>query len=169
MIDYGWAKMTGGQFGIHDPKLLEKPIKEVDKFYLAWYLFSLSKSFDIGVGLLQIIGALLIVINRTMLIGALFLLPILFQIFLVDVAFTNGFVLPIRLGCMLVSDFIILFYYKDKMLAALKVLTTNVTTHFKYKWWIYLLMPIVGLLMDIVWAVITFPLHHLLHWITKSW
>jgi uncharacterized membrane protein YphA (DoxX/SURF4 family) len=90
MFDYGWGKMTGDQFGHRSVEILNTPLKDVDKFHLAWYLFSLDKTFDIVIGLMQIIGAVLIVVNRTVLVGALLLLPILGQIFLVDLAFTSN-------------------------------------------------------------------------------
>src|SRR5688500_7563035 len=90
MIDYGWSKITGEQFHIHDPQILDKPIKEIDKFYLAWYLFSLSDVFNIVVGSLQVFGGLLLAFNKTVLIGCLLLIPILIQILLVDIAFTTN-------------------------------------------------------------------------------
>ncbi len=51
MIDYGCSKMTGGQFQVQDPAILEKPIKEIDAFYIAWHLFRLSKTFNVVVGM----------------------------------------------------------------------------------------------------------------------
>lgn len=170
MIDYGWGKITGGQFGVHDHSILEKPLKEVDKFYIAWYLFSLDKSFDIGVGILQIIGGVLIVINRTALIGALMLLPILTQIFLVDLAFTTnmfGSALPVRLAAMVLSDILILFYYKDRLVIAWNSLTENMTTKFKYKWWVYFLLPIIGFLMDFAIGIVTMPIKLFINWIIR--
>lgn len=103
MTDYGIAKITGGQFGVSDPKLLNTPFKDVDTFHLAWRLFAQSKTFSICVGLSQIVGSILIVIPRTRLIGALVLLPILANVFLIDVCFTTGMfgpALPLRLFMM---------------------------------------------------------------------
>lgn len=166
MIDYGWSKMVGDQFGVFDINILDKNIKDVDEFHLAWYLFSLNKSFNVVVGLFQILGGVLIAVNRTTLIGALFLLPILVQIFLIDCSFTTnifGSALPIRLAAMLFSDFIILFYYKDKIIAAWHTLTSNIKiTH---EWWIYLLMPIVGFCLDFVWGIITMPIKLFINWL----
>ncbi|HNS13211.1 MAG TPA: DoxX family membrane protein, partial [Bacteroidia bacterium] len=136
MFTYGWGKLTGWQFGISNMELLEKPLKEVDRFYLAWYLFSLSKSFNIVVGLLQIIGSILVVINRTVILGVFFLIPILFQILLIDISFTTnyfGAALPLRLTMMLVSSFVILWYYFDPIKSAMKTLTTSISTKFKYR------------------------------------
>lgn len=171
MVSYGWEKITGGQFGITNAEILNTPIKDVDKFHVAWYLFSLSKVFNIIVGSIQILGAFLIVINRTMLIGALVLLPVLFQILLVDVAFTTevfGSALPIRLSMMILCDFAILYYYKDRMILAWKNLTANISTKLKYKWWIYLLVPIVGFLLDFVFGFISIPLKIFINWLMSN-
>lgn len=170
MIDYGWGKMTGEQFGVYDPEILDKPMKEVDKFYIAWHLFSLSKSFDIAVGISQIIGAILIVINRTAIIGALFLLPILGQIFLVDVAFTTnmfGAALPVRLGAMIMAAIAIIVYHKDRVMRVWKVLTNQLTTKYKYKWWAYLLLPIVGFATEFVLAILTWPFRLVINWMIR--
>ena len=168
MITYGWAKMTGGQFGTHDPAILDQPMNQVDKFYITWYLFSLSPVFDIVVGITQILGGLLIVINRTVLLGALLLLPILFQIFLIDLSFTTnifGMALPIRLGGMIVADLLILFYHKERMLQIWRSLVAGLKPRFKYKWWLYLLFIPVGFLMDFVIVILTLPIKMLIGWL----
>lgn len=170
MLDYGFGKLAGDQFGVYDSRILDMPVKQVDRFYLAWHLFGLSKTFNIIVGIFQIIGALLIIINRTALIGALFLLPIIANIFLIDLAFTTnvfGAALTIRLACMMLSDFLILYYYCDKLIAAYRILTVGVGTRFKYKWWIYLLLLPIGLLIDFVWGALVWPIKDLLDWLIK--
>ncbi len=170
MFDYGWGKLTGGQFGHRSAEILNTPLKDVDKFNLAWHLFSLDRTFNIIVGVTQIIGAVLIVINRTALVGALMLLPILGQIFLIDLAFTSnmfGAALPIRLSCMILSDLLILFYYKDRMLLVWNNLTKGMTTKFKYKWWVFILLPLLGLLTDLGIGILTYPIKLLISLLTK--
>lgn len=170
MADYGFGKLTGDQFGHRSVEILNTPLKDVDKFHLAWHLFSLDKTFNIVVGLTQIIGAVLIVINRTVLVGALMLLPILGQIFLIDLAFTTnifGAALPIRLSCMILSDLLILFYYKDKMILAWNNLTKGTRTKFKYKWWVFIFLPFIGLATDLVFGILTYPIKLLIIWLTK--
>ena len=170
MADYGIGKLTGDQFGHRSVEILNTPLKDVDKFDLAWHLFSLDRTFDIVVGVSQMIGALLIIVNRTVLVGALILLPILGQIFLVDLAFTThrfGAALPIRLGCMLLSDLLILFYHKDRMLSVWAHLTGGMRAKFKYKWWVFLLLPVIGLATDLVFGVLTYPINRLLIWLAK--
>ena len=170
MADYGFSKLTGDQFGHRSAEILNTPLKDVDKFNLAWHLFSLDRTYDIAVGIVQIIGALLIVINRTALVGTLMLLPILGQIFLVDLAFTTnvfGPALPIRLSCMLLSALLILYYFKDRMILVWNNLTKNTTTKFKYKWWVFILLPFIGLTTDLVFGVLTYPIKLLIFWLTK--
>jgi len=52
MIHYGWDKLMGEQFGVHDPSILEKPVKSVDKFYVAWHLFGIDRTFHLVIGCL---------------------------------------------------------------------------------------------------------------------
>ncbi len=170
MFDYGWDKLTGGQFGHRSPEILNTPLKDVDRFNLAWHLFSLDKTFNVIVGLSQIIGAVLIVINRTVLVGALMLLPILVQIFLIDIVFTSsmfGAALPIRLSGMLLSDMLILYYFKDRMLLVWDNLTNGMIVKFKYKWWVYIMLPLLGLLTDFGIATLSYPLKLLVNLLTK--
>lgn len=170
MVDYGISKMTGNQFGHRSAEILNTPLKDVGKFDLAWQLFSMDTTFDIVVGITQILGAILIVINRTALVGAILLLPILGQIFLIDLAFTMdmfGASLPIRLACMIFADLLILFYYKDRMILVWNNLIQGMTTKFKYKWWIFILLPIIGFLTDFVFGLLTYPIKLLIAWLMK--
>jgi len=168
MIDYGWAKLTGEQFGVFNSTIASKPMNQVGKFYVAWYLFGLDKSFDILTGLTQIIGGMLIVYNRTLLIGTMVLLPVLAQIFIIDLAYTTdqfGYSLPLRLAGMLTCDLLIIIYYKEKVIKVWQTLTNFTTTRFSYKWWVFLLMPVVGFLMDFIIAIFLTPIKLLLNWL----
>ncbi|MBS1685877.1 MAG: hypothetical protein JSS76_14100 [Bacteroidetes bacterium] len=167
MADYGIAKITGGQFGIWDPSLLSKPLKDVDTFHLAWHLFGRSRIFNWIVGLAQIGGAILIVLPRTRLIGALVLLPVLVQIFLIDVCFTTGMfgmALPVRLAGMIICDLAILYYDKAVVVQAIKSLTSRVYG-FRYHWGLYVLVPVIGFAMDFILAILMWPVKLLLTWL----
>jgi len=170
MINYGWSKLTLSQFGVYDLSILEHPIKDIDSFYVAWHLFGRSTFFNVATGILEIIGGILLIFNRTVLIGALIVLSILAQILIIDISFTtgvHGFALPLRIGGMILADLLILYYYRDKVIIAWKNLTSGITTKFRYKWWIFLILPIVGFLMDLVFAILTMPFTMLLNWIAE--
>lgn len=170
MISYGWAKLTFSQFGVYDPLILEQPIKDVDSFYVAWNLYGRSAFFNISTGIVEILGGLLLIFNRTVLIGALLVLSILAQILIIDIAFTtgvHGFQLPIRISGMILVVLTILYYYRKTVLIAWKTLTENVTTKFQYKWWVFLLLPAIGFLMDLVFAILSYPIKILLNWVAN--
>lgn len=166
MLKYGFSKLIEGQF-IRNEEILNTPLKDIDKFNLAWYLFSLDKTFNIIVGLSQIISALLIIYNRTAILGALVLIPILAQIFLVDVSFTTGMfgsALPLRLIGMLFSVLLILYYYKDRIIKIWNLITKNTSTKFKYKWWVFIILPFLGLVSDLVMKLIMLPFELLINY-----
>jgi uncharacterized membrane protein YphA (DoxX/SURF4 family) len=171
MLRYGWSKMTDGQFHVYDPKILEMPMKDVDSFYLAWHLFSRSTFFNISVGFTQCLGAILILFDRTKLIGALVLLPVLFNIFIIDVSFTTGmggYKLPIRLFGMILCDLAILYYHKDLAIAATKNLIAKTKSDAIEKWWVYILLFVMGFLMDFIFGVLTLPIYQILEYLYPS-
>ncbi len=164
MLNYGYGKMFGGQFHVK-PEILNQPLKSVDSFYVAWHLFSRSSFFNISIGLTQCFGAILIVINRTKLIGAFVLLPVLINIFIIDVAFTTkmlSYGLPIRLFGMIICDFMILYYYKKPVISSIKILTQKLKSDKIEKWWVYPILFIVGFLMDFILGIALIPIQFLL-------
>lgn len=161
MFNYGWSKLTMTQFGVSNQSILDQPLKDVDKFYVAWHLYDQSHFFNYATGLAEIIGGLLLMFNRTVLLGALLVLTILGNILIIDISFTInplGYGLPIRVSFMMLSAILILYYYKDRMIKVFNTLTKGVTTKFKYKWWIYLILPVLGFLTDFVFAVVSLPI-----------
>lgn len=149
------------QFGVSNQSILDQPLKDVDKFYVAWHLYDQSHFFNYATGLAEIIGGLLLMFNRTVLLGALLVLTILGNILIIDISFTInllGYGLPIRVSFMMLSAILILYYYKDRMIKVFNTLTEGVTTKFKYKWWIYLILPVLGFLTDFVFAVVSLPI-----------
>lgn len=168
MINYGWAKLTLNQFGVYDTSILEKPIKNIDSFYVAWHLYGRSTFFNVSTGILEIVGGILLIFNRTLLIGALLVLSILAQILIIDISFTTGvqgFSLPIRIGGMIIANLLILYYYKEKVIVVWNNLTKGISTKFKYKWWVFLILPVIGFLMDFIFATLSLPIKMFLNYI----
>ncbi|MFC7525545.1 hypothetical protein ACFQRK_16395 [Parapedobacter sp. GCM10030251] len=62
---------------------LATPIQELSLFKIAWYLFD-HQPFKIFIGISQIVASLLLLFNRTMVIGALMLVPIVANILIID-------------------------------------------------------------------------------------
>jgi uncharacterized membrane protein YphA (DoxX/SURF4 family) len=164
MIDYGCGKLTGEQFNVSDTKILQTPLKDVNEFYIAWFLFGKSYLFNYFVGLFQLIGGILIIFNRTVLLGAILLLPIISTILLIDIAFTtsiHGYSLVFRLAMMLIVDLLIILYYKTNLLIIIKKLTKGIDRYNNLRWYNYLMLPLIGLSLDLFFALFTYPIRAL--------
>ncbi len=154
------------QFGVHDPNIINQPLNTIDDFYVAWHLFQRSYFFNFCTGLIEIIGGILLIFNRTKLIGALIILSVLIQIFIIDVAFTTnvfGASLPLRIGGMILSDLVILYFYRKNVILSIRSLTKNIKTKIEYKWWIYPILILAGIMMDFIIALISYPIKLLIN------
>lgn len=83
VIIYGVAK----SFQFQGAKLMEVSIKEASNAEMMWAFFGTTQAYPVIIGVLQVIGAILLIINRTKLIGALLLTPIFINIILLDVLY----------------------------------------------------------------------------------
>lgn len=91
---YGWAKLFGGQFYTPDktPEIvLETTIQDVSDFDLAWTFMGRSLGYMVFLGISEILGAWLLLFNRTKLLGALILLIILVNVIAFDIFFLDKY------------------------------------------------------------------------------
>jgi uncharacterized membrane protein YphA (DoxX/SURF4 family) len=73
-LGYGYGKLTAGQFGISEAELAT-PLQDLSLFRVSWYLFD-HEPFKSFIGVSQVLCGLLLLVNRTVLIGVFFFLPI---------------------------------------------------------------------------------------------
>lgn len=164
MFHYGLSKMTEGQFGLYNPEILNKPLSSVNTFHISWYLFGMEQPFKYVVGILQIIGSILIVIEPLAVLGAIFLLPIILQIFIIDISYVKILGLSIRLFFMLLCDFYILYFYRDKLKEYFKTLIINKNERlYKMKYWYYIIFLIMGFFLDFIFSIFSFPIKALIN------
>lgn len=152
LLSYGWGKLTEGQFGI-SAKELSTPVKDLGLFKLSWYLFD-QEPFKSFIGISQVIAGLLLLYNRTLILGALLSIPILVNILVINITYimmAEGFYW--RLSYYLVLDFLILWHYKDRMIVAFKAIFIGLTTKFKYPVWAYFILPIMAFGLEIFGVV----------------
>src|SRR4030095_15569790 len=81
---YGFAKLNASQFTILASEL-DKPMREVNGFWLTWYYFGYSSIYGNFIALAQITGGILLMFRRTTLLGSCILLPVITNIILVDI------------------------------------------------------------------------------------
>lgn len=150
-IKYGLSKLNDGQFGI-SPEELATPLKDLSLFRVSWYLFN-HEPFSSFIGISQIICGILLLINRTVILGAFMFLPIVVTILIIDITFMPpnlalGFTK--RLTFYILLNFLILYHYKDRMIIVWNAITKGITTRYKFKIWHYLLIPILAVFLEIL-------------------
>ncbi len=91
---YGIGKIIGGQFyrrGHLPPDVAQTLLGEAGPFELAWTFMGYSFAYILFIGLAEIVGAWLLLWERTKLIGVAILLPIMINIIVFDVIFLDKY------------------------------------------------------------------------------
>ncbi|MBT2622206.1 DoxX family membrane protein [Chryseobacterium sp. ISL-6] len=155
-IRYGYSKLTDGQFGLNENELLQ-PIKDLNLMKVGWYLFSFQP-FSYFIGVSQILCAIFLLFNRTVLLGALLFLPIAANILIIDLTImpkqmANAF--AFRLSFYILLDLLIFYHYREKVINAFKSLTSGIKFKFKHHFSLYLLLPLFALVLEFSSAIPT--------------
>lgn len=91
---YGAGKILGGQFyrrGHLPPDVAQTLLGEAGPFELAWTFMGYSFAYILFIGLAEIVGAWLLLWERTKLMGVAILLPIMVNILVFDVIFLDRY------------------------------------------------------------------------------
>jgi hypothetical protein len=87
---YGFGKILGGQFyrpGKFPTEIKLITLENAGGFDLAWTFFGFSQQYIYFIGISQIIGAFLLLFEKTKIAGMLILVPILLNIIVMDYIF----------------------------------------------------------------------------------
>ena len=148
LLGYGWSKLMDYQFGISESEM-NKSVKDLGLFKLSWYLFD-QEPFKSFVGISQVLAGLLLLYNRTLILGVLLSLPILANILVIDITYLKMTGFYWRLSYYIFLDFLILWHYKDRIIVAFKSIFDGLTTKFKYPIWAYLILPIMAIALEVI-------------------
>ncbi|MDX1912575.1 MAG: hypothetical protein SFV22_13875 [Saprospiraceae bacterium] len=122
---YGLGKIAGGQFYRHGhlpEKIAHKTVAELGAFELAWTFFGYSQAYILFIGLAQISGGLLLLAERTKLLGVAILMPVLINIIVVDAVYeVKDAIMSAAFYLFLLC--LILYFNRQKVLGAIRVLT----------------------------------------------
>ncbi len=124
---YGIGKIMGGQFyrrGQLPQEIASTTIEQASAYELAWSFMGYSFLYILFVGVSQIVGAWLLLWDRTKLLGVMILFPIMVNIIVFDCIFLevkDALVNAMLYFFMLVY---ILFYNREKVVNAFVALTT---------------------------------------------
>ncbi|PWH82858.1 hypothetical protein DIS18_11560 [Algibacter marinivivus] len=90
LSSYGLGKIVGGQFHRRGKLTEDVAVQTLDNataFDLAWTFMGYSQAYITFIGMSQIIGAFLLLFNKTKFLGIIILVPILLNIIIFDIIF----------------------------------------------------------------------------------
>lgn len=123
---YGIGKIMGGQFyrkGKLPPEVAQVTIDQATAYELAWSFMGYSFYYILFVGISQIIGAWLLMWNRTKLLGVMILFPIMVNIIVFDIIFLDVKDALVNATIYFLMLLYILYANKEKIINAFKILT----------------------------------------------
>ena len=122
---YGVGKIIGGQFylkGNIPEEIASIPLGDTGSYNLAWTFFGHSQAYILFIGISQLIGAFLLLFNRTKLVGGAILIPILMNIIVVDYLFGVAYGAMFS-ACFYLASILFVFYlHRERVIGAMKKL-----------------------------------------------
>lgn len=119
---FGWKKFYGLQF-IVPSEIASMPMNQQMGEWLTWFYFGYSHAFGIIIALIQIMGGYLLLFRKTLLIGAIILFSLLFNLTLINIfyqmnvgALLQSVLLTIGVLFLILLDFkkLVVFFLKTK-------------------------------------------------------
>lgn len=121
MIFYGLPKLFGTFFD-YQLFALDSKLRDVSEFELAWYFYGKNRWQEVFAGVMELVPGLLLLNRRTYYIGALILLPVTGQVFILNFFFKiGGITFPAAL-ILLACNLYIIYSEKEKILMFLRSL-----------------------------------------------
>ncbi|HKV92148.1 MAG TPA: hypothetical protein VJW20_06345 [Candidatus Angelobacter sp.] len=99
LFAYGFAKLVGRQFHV-PPEMALRPVGSLSGYQLAWFYYAYSHTYEVILGLVEVAGGTLLLFRKTALLGAALMLPVMTNIWMINVFYVIG------LGAMCTSTFI---------------------------------------------------------------
>ena len=129
MIFYGVPKLFGGFFD-YQLFALDSKLGTVSEFELAWYFYGKNPWQELVSGIMEFIPGLLLLNRRTYYFGAIILLPVTAQVFILNSFFEIGYVTFEAASVLLACNLYILYSEKAKILVFIKSLDFSKTATF---------------------------------------
>ncbi len=136
---YGLGKVIGGQFYTPDsipPEIETIPISQIPNFELAWVFMGRSYGYMLFIGIAEILGAIMLLFNRTKLLGTIILISIMVNVIVFDIFFLDKYGALASAIIYLTMLIIILWINNAKIIKVIKTLThfdRNIKTSIKEK------------------------------------
>lgn len=83
IANFGVSKILQIQFQLPN-QILERPVGELNGYWMTWTYFGYSPTFTIILGSLQILGSILLIFKKTRLLGTFILFPIMINVCFIE-------------------------------------------------------------------------------------
>ena len=87
LFKYGFDKLFKQQFYLPEPNLLFTPLGHLDKDILYWSTMGVSRSYNIFLGLAEVIPAILLLFNKTRSLGGIISIGVLINVVAINLSF----------------------------------------------------------------------------------
>jgi hypothetical protein len=124
LLKYGLDKVFKHQFPFPEPNVLYTPIGKVSKGLLYWSSVGSSYSYNFVSGFIECLVAILLIINKTRLLGLLLSFLVMCNIVLINFSFDID--VKILSSLLLLTSLTLLFPYQQRILSLLNIHSTVV-------------------------------------------
>lgn len=109
LLKYGFDKVFKNQFYFPEPNILHTPLGQLNKDILFWSTMGTSYGYNIFMGIIEIVPALLLIGRRTRFLGCVLAFGVLLNVWAINI----GFDISVKLlsTILLLSAIYILLYY----------------------------------------------------------
>lgn len=163
---YGMGKIIGGQFyrrGNLPDSIAQIPLAEVGGFDLAWSFMGYSYAYILFVGISQLLGAFLLLFEKTKLFGVAILTPILVNIIVFDMIFFDRYGALASATIYFLLLVLIMYYNRDKLKRVIQIFMNSDLIYKKPTIKKVYVLGIVLLIMGLIFGVEQFFVNLLGH------
>jgi hypothetical protein len=114
MVMFALQKIFHLQFAL-PLGVLDNPFSSLDGEQLVWAFFGKFYAFTVIIACMQITGAILLLFRRTSLLGVIILLPILFNILLLDWFYNLGLIVNVYISLLTIATVYLLLLEYDRL------------------------------------------------------
>ncbi len=141
--------------------VLNNPFSSLTGEQMVWAFFGHFYAFTVIIAALQIGGSLLLLFSRTRLFGTIILLPVLFNIMLLDYFYNLGTVVNIYVSLLTLAVIYLLLLDYDRLVQFFFAAKNNLpAVRFKHKWIKYVLrLSVIGIPL-LLMAIYRFPQYY---------
>jgi hypothetical protein len=132
MIFYGLPKLFGGFFD-YQLFALDTKLGDVSEFELAWYFYGKNRWQELFSGIMEFVPGVLLLNRRTYYLGAIILLPVTAQVFILNLFFKIGGVTFPAAMILLACNVYILYSEKEKIVQFIRSLNFSPAVSFSGK------------------------------------